>query len=51
MQLRQKLKAQTDEVTALQSKLGSLHADHEKEVSCAAQLCLGNQLIRFRKTH
>jgi hypothetical protein len=51
MQLRQKLKAQTDEITALQSKLGSLHADHEKEVSCAAQLCLDNQLIRCRKTH
>lgn len=34
MQLRQKLKAQTDEVTALQSKLGSVHAEYQKEVSC-----------------
>jgi hypothetical protein len=33
MQLRQKLKAQTDEVTALQSKLGSVHAEYQKEVS------------------
>jgi len=33
MQLRQKLKAQTEEVTALQSKLGSVHAEYQKEVS------------------
>jgi hypothetical protein len=32
MQLRQKLKAQTEEVTALQSKLGSVHAEYQKEV-------------------
>ena len=35
MQLRQKLKAQTEEVTALQSKLGSVHAEYQKEVSPA----------------
>lgn len=33
MQLRQKLKAQTDEITALQSKLTNVHSDHQKEVS------------------
>lgn len=33
MQLRQKLKTQTEEVTQLQSKLGSAHSEHQKEVS------------------
>lgn len=33
MQLRQKLKAQTDEITSLQSKLTNVHSDHQKEVS------------------
>lgn len=33
MQLRQKLKAQTEEVTQLQSKLGNAHSEHQKEVS------------------
>lgn len=32
MQLRQKLKAQTDEVTSLQSKLTNVHSEHQKEV-------------------
>ena len=32
MQLRQKLKAQTDEVTQLQSKLTKVHSEHQKEV-------------------
>lgn len=36
MQLRQKLKVQTEEVTALQSKLGSVHAEYQKEVSSLA---------------
>jgi hypothetical protein len=33
MSLRQKLKAQTDEVVKLQSKLASLTAEHKQEVS------------------
>ena len=33
MQLRQKLKSQTEEVTQLQSKLSNVHSEHQKEVS------------------
>ena len=40
MQLRQKLKTQTEEVTQLQSKLSSVHSEHQKEVSHILQTCI-----------